>query len=57
MGNLCIHRSNHRAHRCYNQHCYQDLVRLQVFYAQGLYPFHILYFARGFPKELSFKSS
>lgn len=57
MGNLCVHRSNHGAHRCYDQHCYQDLVRLQVFYAQGLYPFHTSYFARGFPKELSFKSS
>lgn len=52
MGNLCIHRSNHRTHRRYNQHCYQDLVRLQVFHAQELYPFLTPYFTAGFQKNL-----
>lgn len=56
MGNLCIHRSNHRAHRRYNQHCHQDFVRLQVFYAQGPYPFHTLYFVRGCQKNLVLKA-
>lgn len=56
MGNLCIHRCNHRAHRSYNQHCHQDLVRLQVFYAQGLYPFHTLYFVRGYQNNLVLKA-
>lgn len=56
MGNLCIHRSNHRAHRRYDQHCHQDFVRLQVFYAQGPYPFHTLYFVRGCQKNLVLKA-